>query len=245
MSEHFLNASEVGSSLEQVRGEGMAQEVGMHAFRLQTGLAGQPPQDQEGSGPGQGPSLRVEEQLRSVPPIEVRPSERHVTPECVHCLAADRDHALLAALADRPDEPLLQIHACSIEPDRLADSETGAVEELDERPISEGARRRSGGRVDQALCLSWRKRPRQLADAAGKFQLGGRVLGRGSDEHEVAKEGADGGDSTRDRRRCESRGAELSDPPLELFGRRRGQWVSEPSGQLGQIPTVGLHGPRR
>src|SRR4029453_9941259 len=136
MAEHFLNASEVSSSLDQVSGERVAEQVRVHAFRLQTGLLGQAPQDQEGSGPRQRPSLCVEEQLRPVPAVEVRASAGEVTAECLHGLTTDRDDTLLAALSNRSDEPLFQVPACSIQSDRLADPEARAVEELDERLVA-------------------------------------------------------------------------------------------------------------
>lgn len=40
MSEHFLNCPQVGTSLEQVSGERVAQEVGMDALGLEPGLFG-------------------------------------------------------------------------------------------------------------------------------------------------------------------------------------------------------------
>jgi hypothetical protein len=108
----------------------------VHAFRLQTGLLGQASQDQEGAGARQRAALRVQEQLRSVPAVEVWPAAGQVTAECVHRLPPDRDDALLAALPDRSDQPLFQIHAGSIEPDRLTDPEARSVEELHERPVA-------------------------------------------------------------------------------------------------------------
>ena len=53
MSQHFLNGSEVGAPLQQVGGEGVAQEVGVDALRLEPRLLGQLAQDQERARPGE------------------------------------------------------------------------------------------------------------------------------------------------------------------------------------------------
>ena len=50
MSEHFLNGSQVCSSLEQVGSERVPQQVGVDAVGVEPGLLGQLAQDQEGAG---------------------------------------------------------------------------------------------------------------------------------------------------------------------------------------------------
>ena len=50
MPEHFLDRAQVGASLEQVRRERVAQEVGMDALGLEPGLVGQAAQDEEDAG---------------------------------------------------------------------------------------------------------------------------------------------------------------------------------------------------
>ena len=67
MSEHFLNGPQVGAALEQVRREGVAQEVRVDAFRLQARLRGAPAQDEEGAGAGEAAAARVQEELGPVP----------------------------------------------------------------------------------------------------------------------------------------------------------------------------------
>ena len=74
MSKHFLNRSQISASLEQVGGEGMAKDVGVHAGRVEPGLACQRAQDQERAGAGERAALGVQEELRAVAPVEVRPS---------------------------------------------------------------------------------------------------------------------------------------------------------------------------
>ena len=74
MSEHLLNRAEVGAALEQVRGKGVAEQMRMDARGIEPGLLGPAPQDQEGAGAGERPALRVEEELGTVPAVEVRPA---------------------------------------------------------------------------------------------------------------------------------------------------------------------------
>src|SRR5438132_5587906 len=58
MPEHLLHAAEVGAALEQVCGEGMAQQVRVDPLRLEAGDRGQAAQDEEGTGPGERAAAR-------------------------------------------------------------------------------------------------------------------------------------------------------------------------------------------
>jgi len=49
VAEHLLDGAQVGASLQQVRGERVAQEVRMDAPRLEARALGELAQDQEGS----------------------------------------------------------------------------------------------------------------------------------------------------------------------------------------------------
>src|SRR5439155_20887015 len=51
VSEHLLDAAEVGAALEQVRGEGVPKQVRMDTFGVEAGFRREPPHDQEGAGP--------------------------------------------------------------------------------------------------------------------------------------------------------------------------------------------------
>ena len=55
MAEHLLHRAEVGAALEQVRRERVPEEVGVDPLRLQAGLLGEAPQDEERAGARQGP----------------------------------------------------------------------------------------------------------------------------------------------------------------------------------------------
>ena len=55
VSEHFLNRSEVGAAFQQMRGERVAQEVGMHAPRFEPGHVCEAAQDEECARAVSGP----------------------------------------------------------------------------------------------------------------------------------------------------------------------------------------------
>src|SRR5688572_12253808 len=108
VTEHLLNAPQVGAALEEVRGERVAQEVRVDAGRVEAGLGGQTPQNEERARAGQRATLRVEKQLRPMTAVEVRPSAAQVAAQRLRRRPSDRDDPLLAALADAADEALLQ-----------------------------------------------------------------------------------------------------------------------------------------
>ena len=66
VAEHLLHAAKVGAALEQMGRERVAEQVGVHALRLQPRLLGEPAQDQEGAGARERPAARVQEQVGPV-----------------------------------------------------------------------------------------------------------------------------------------------------------------------------------
>jgi hypothetical protein len=78
MSEHFLNRAEVGAALEQMRRERMAQQVRVHARRVEAGLLRPAPEDQERARAGERAALRVQEELGTVAAVQVRPASGQV-----------------------------------------------------------------------------------------------------------------------------------------------------------------------
>ena len=111
MAEHLLDAAQVGAAFEQVRGERVPQQVRVDALGLEAGPPGQAAQDQEGAGAGERAALGVEEELRPVALVEVGAPVREVAPQRLDRVPADRDDALLVALAGAADEPLLEVDA--------------------------------------------------------------------------------------------------------------------------------------
>ena len=103
MPEHFLNRAEIRSSLEQVRSEGVAQQVRMDPLGLEPCFPRKSAQNDEDSSARQRPAARVQEQLLSVMPVEVRAASREVVAKGLGSLPPQRDDALLASLAEGPD----------------------------------------------------------------------------------------------------------------------------------------------
>jgi hypothetical protein len=161
MTEHFLNGAEVRTALEQMRREGMPQEVGVDALWVEPCLLRELAQDEERPGPCERAAPGVQEELGPVARVQVRPPSRDVAPERLGGMAADRDDPFFAALADHPNQPVVEVDTCFLEPHRLGDAQPGAVEELHERLVAQRPRLRPGGRVDQPLGLAGRKRARQ------------------------------------------------------------------------------------
>lgn len=153
VAEHLLDGAEVGAALEQMRGERVAEQVRMDALGLEPGLPGEAPQDQEGARPGQRPAAGVQEQLGPVAPVEVGAAERQVAAHRFRSRTPERDEPLLTALAERADDPLLQVDSAPLEADGLRDAQPGSVQELDERAVAQRARRRPGGGLDQPFRL--------------------------------------------------------------------------------------------
>src|SRR5204862_3372077 len=119
--------AEVGAALEQVRREGVAEQVRVDALRLEPRDLREPAQDEEDAGSCERAALRVQEELRPVAPVEVRPPARQVAPQRLGRLTPDRDDALLAALADDADEPRVEVRRVPVEADRLGDAQARAV----------------------------------------------------------------------------------------------------------------------
>src|SRR6187431_1870562 len=51
VAQHLLHRAQVGTPFEQVRGEGMAQQMGVDARRIEARLGGQAAQDEKRAGP--------------------------------------------------------------------------------------------------------------------------------------------------------------------------------------------------
>ena len=96
VSEHFLNRPEVSAAFQEVRCKRVPQKVWMHALGLETGFPGELPEDQEGARPCERTALRVEEDLRPVPLVEVRPAACEVASQGLDGLPADRNDPIRA-----------------------------------------------------------------------------------------------------------------------------------------------------
>src|SRR5919197_6530453 len=99
-----------------MRGEAVPQQVRVHAPRVEAGVGRQASDDEERAGTRERPAARVEEELRTMAPVEVRPSAREVAPQRLDGLPADGHDPLLVSLAETAHEPLLEIDRISDEP---------------------------------------------------------------------------------------------------------------------------------
>src|SRR5436190_10632896 len=111
MSEHFLNRSEIRSSLEEMSGERMTKQVWMDPAGVEPRRLGQFAEDEERAGPRERAAAGVQEQLGPVSLVEERPAPRQVAPERLGRVAADRDDALFAALSENAHEPPVEVDA--------------------------------------------------------------------------------------------------------------------------------------
>jgi hypothetical protein len=154
MAQHLLDGPQIGSSFQQVRRERVAQQMRVDPERIEPRLLSKFPQDQEGACPGQRAAACIQEELGTVPGIEKRAPASEIAAQRFGCVPADRNNALLAALSDDADEPVVEVDPRPHEPDRLGDSETCAIEQFDEGLITERARLCAGGSLNQALCFT-------------------------------------------------------------------------------------------
>jgi len=122
MPQHLLHGAQVCSSFQKVRGKRVAQEVGMHTGRIETGPLGQAAQDEEGARAGQAAALCVEEELRPVPAVEKGATAGEVAPDGLDALTAERDDPLLVTLAEAANGPVLEVDPTPVEADGLADA---------------------------------------------------------------------------------------------------------------------------
>ena len=119
VAEHLLDAAEVGAALEEVRRERVAQQVGVDARRLEAGLLGELPQDEERAGAGQRPAAGVQEELGAIAAVEVRAAEREVAADGFGGGPAERHETFLASLAERADDASVEVDGALFEADGL------------------------------------------------------------------------------------------------------------------------------
>ena len=245
VTQHLLDRAEVGAPFEEMGGKRMAEQVRMHARRIESGLCGQPAKDEKRAGPGQSTPLRVEEKLRAMPAVQERPSSREVAAHGLDSFASKRHDPLLVTLAEAPYDAVLQVDPAAVEPHCLAHPEPGAVEELDESPIPERAGRRPVRGLDQALNLAGRKRAGEPRAAPREVELRRRVVLSTSEKDEVVVERARRGRPSDDGRRGLAAASQICEPSLQVVRARTRGRPAEIAGEVCEIAPVGINGPRR
>ncbi len=178
-------------------------------------------------------------------PIEMRPAERHVAAQRLGGGPAERDEALLASLAGHAHDAPLEVDARLDEPDGLRDAEPGAVEELDERTVACGTRRRPVRGLDETLGLGRGEGARNRPRTPGPRDRRRRVVRTRADQGEMAEVCTDGRESAGDRRGRSSVGAHRREPGLDLLGRRGADRVVDRRPERREVAPVRVDGARR
>src|SRR5262249_10118873 len=197
VAEQLLDRAQVGATLEQVRRKRVPQPVGMREDaaerrRVEALAAGR---DEDGV-------LSAADELR--------PRLVQIARQQMPGLLAERDDALLPALAAHVKLLAVEVDVREVEPDGFRRAQAGGVDELDERPVPQRERPLADERLERGLDL---RRLRRVGEAPLPARRQGRVRNLRRPERE-AKEASDGGDLPRDRRRrqfARPRAAELGD----------------------------------
>ena len=164
---------------------------------LEAGLLGEFPEDQEDTGPRQGAAAGVQEELRAVAGVEETAARGRDSGAGLRPHAGRRDNPLLAALADDADEPVVEVDAARTSPTASETRRPGAVEQFDQRLVTERARLPRRG-LDQPLRLTGRECLRQRLRAAGQRNTAARIVTACAEKLLVAKEAACRSGATRD-----------------------------------------------
>src|SRR5262245_36390977 len=153
VSQELLHSPYIGTALQQVSGERMAQRVGAHLAPRQ-----HPPGVAFDHGPdvaGHHPLLPTIEEQRLLGDILVReegpPAAFQILPHGGGGEVAQGDGALLAALPHDPDPPAVDVDVLQAETAQLGNPKARAVQKLQDGPITEGHRVRPSRRRGQGL----------------------------------------------------------------------------------------------
>jgi hypothetical protein len=242
MAEHLLHAPQVGAALEEVRRERVPEEVRVDTRRVEPRLPREPTQDEEGARAREGAALRVQEELAPVAAVEVRPAARKVAAKRLCRLPPERDEALFVALPHAADDPVLDVDTAPLERDGLADAQPGAVEKLDERPVTESTRRRSSRGLDEPLNLPRGEGAGQPGPAPRKVDVGRGVVGPQAEDDEVPVQRSGRGGPPCDRAGRLSAGAQVGEPALDVVRSRGRRRAAEMCGEIGEVAPVRVHG---
>src|SRR5262249_56463866 len=145
VSEQLLDRPQIGTALEQMRRERVAQSMRMREH----------PANRRRVEP---PSARGDEERVLGAADEVRTRIVQVTRDAERGFLAERDDALLAALPEHADLFLLEVDVAEVESDRLVAAQSRGVHELDERAVPDRQRVGAFLRIEVALELALRRR---------------------------------------------------------------------------------------
>ena len=247
VAEQLLHDAQVGAALEQVRREGVAQDVRRHGL-LDADSSRVPAHDPEHALAGDAAAARVEQECgRFLLLAEERPAAGEVATGGVGREAAHRDDALAPALALDAHEAALEIEIARAQAGQLGDAQSATVEQLQRGAVSQPERRGVGVLHDERGLLE-REHPRQPLGQPRQRHDRARVHGTGADAAAVAQEGARGREAPPARGRCQPGSLERARERLEIV---RGRVVdldvalAQELLQLRQVAAVGGDGVAR
>src|SRR6266480_238259 len=201
MTQELLDHPYVGSPLEEMRRERVSQVVGRHATP-DPGTGGIDSQELRARLSREAAAPRVEEQ-RTTGPLahESRPRAAEIRTHRLLRVTADRYLSFLPALPHDAHGSALQVEVVDVEPRELRDAQTGTVEDLEDRAITEPGRRGAVGRLDEAPDLVQAEWMGKRARHPRSHDLAGGVLRRDALAEEEAMERPNGREDARHGRR--------------------------------------------
>ena len=168
VTEQLLNASQVGSPLQQVGGSRVAQAV-----RAQVGRPGTCAQQARARprGPSAGrPGRRARRgtaPARWPAPASARPAARPARrPRPRPAGTPSGTDRSLRALAEDPQHPAVPVDVVDVEPAQLADPDAGGVQQLEHGQVAQAGRRSSSSAASPATSAARRPRPAAARRAA-------------------------------------------------------------------------------
>src|SRR5207344_386204 len=84
-------------------------------------------------------------------PLQLRAAAREVVLQRAASGPSDGDDALLVSFTEHAQQGSVEVHVAPVEPDELADSHTGRVERLEDRPVAQRPGAISDDRAEQGL----------------------------------------------------------------------------------------------
>src|SRR5882762_990455 len=220
VSQHFLHGTEVGATLEQVRGERVSQRMRCDTLG-QTGPPRRGFDDTPGANARQWRTTRIQEQNASgFTAIERGPDLSRVQRHRAQRSASDRNEPFLGALAEDARYAVLEQDVLQLERHQLGDARARGVGELEQRAIADGQRLVGVRRSQQLVYLGYRQHRRERAPPLGGFDAFAGIARGEPLPYQKLEVGADRGDLTADRR---GREAEILEEVDEFPELRRGE----------------------
>ena len=175
MSEQFLNDPQVRTALQQMGGERVTERVRADSIRQTSGPGGRLHEAERLLASHPPPPIAEEERAAALgchvaEGEETRPPVRDPANEPVERDVADGHEPFLVALSDDPDEAAVERDILQIETERLADPQSGRVQELEEGPSAQVR-----GGFQEALHLIDRERLWQQARLARQVDVLGDI----------------------------------------------------------------------